>query len=158
MLDVALTAVENSALAEALRTSRTAYPIVNGLHIIGLAVLFGSILSLDLKLLGLFPQIPVQPLALYLPRVSACGLALAAATGLLLFSIQPRDYAENSAFLIKVGLVLIGTAHAAWVHSTQGWKRAARENGSVAKRLRVSAGLSLSIWSAAILAGRFIAF
>lgn len=63
MFDAALTALEASALAEGLRASQYAYPLVNAAHILALAALFGSILALDLRLLGLFQAVPVAPLA-----------------------------------------------------------------------------------------------
>lgn len=157
MLEAALSALESSALAQALSASRYAYPLVNAAHIMALATLFGSILALDLRLLGVFRAVPVQPLAAVLPRVAATGLAVAIPTGVLLFSVQPFDYAANSAFLIKISLVALGTAHALWVHGTAGWKALAG-GGTIAPRLRLSAAMSILIWTSAIIAGRFIAF
>lgn len=157
MIDAALTALGESPLAEALAVSRYAYPVVNAAHILGLATLFGSILALDLRLLGLFSAVPARPLATALPRVAAAGLILALLTGFLLFSVQPLDYAVNRAFLAKVTLVAIGTIHALSVHRSGAWRDLVR-TGGIGWRLRLSAALSILLWTSAILAGRFIAF
>ncbi len=158
MIDGALAWLEASPLAEALAASRYVYPLVNAAHILGLATLFGSILALDLRLLGAFPAIPVRPLALALPRVAASGLVLAALTGFLLFTVEPFDYAANSAFLAKVSLVGLGTVHALLLHRSEGWKALVRDDAPVGWRLRSSAALSIALWTAAIFAGRLIAF
>ena len=158
MLTELLAALEASALPTALRASRQAYPVVNALHILSIGTLFGSILALDLRLLGAARSISIQPLARYLPRVAGIGLAFAMLTGLLLFSVQPFDYVENRAFLLKVALVAFGALHALIVHASGSWKRLSDGAGSVEGPLRVSAALSLATWTTAIFSGRFIAF
>ena len=150
--------LEASALASALRASRSAYPVVNALHIISIGTLFGAIVALDLRLLGAARFIALPPLARYLPSVAGSGLALAVLTGLLLFSVQPFDYVDNRAFLLKITLVAIGTLHALLVHASNPWKRLVAGEGRIDARLKASAVLSLSIWTAAIFSGRFIAF
>lgn len=122
MIETALTGLEASPLAEALSASRYAYPLVNAAHILALATLFGSILALDLRLLGAFRAVPARPLARVLPRVAATGLAFAMLTGFLLFFVEPLDYAGNRAFLVKVSLVAIGAIHALLVHRSAAWK------------------------------------
>lgn len=158
MIEAALAWLETSPPAEALAASRYVYPLVNAAHILGLATLFGSILALDLRLLGLWRAIPARPLAVALPRVAASGLALAAVTGFLLFTVEPLDYAGNKAFLAKVSLVALGTLHAVSVHSGAAWKALVRDGAAIGWRLRASAALSIALWTAAIVAGRFIAF
>lgn len=153
-----LVAVETSTLAVALKASRNIYPFVNALHIIAIGALFGAILALDLRLLGLARSVPARPLALYLPRVAGCGLALAVLSGALMFSVQPFDYVGNRAFLLKIALVGVGALHALSVHASASWKRLAFAEGGSDRRLKISAALSLVIWIAAIFSGRFIAF
>lgn len=157
MLDAALIAVEASAPAEYLRESQYAYPLVNAAHILALATLFGSILALDLRFLGLFRAVPVQPLARALPRVSAAGLALAVPTGFALFAVQPFDYLANPVFPVKLGLVAFAAANALLLHQTAAW-RAMLDGRPISARLRASAAISLLGWSGAILAGRLLAF
>lgn len=158
MIEAALTWLEASPPAQALTSSRYAYPLVNAAHILGLATLFGSIIALDLRLLGVLRAVPARPLALALPRVAAAGLMLAVFTGFALFSVQPRDYAANPAFLTKLTLVALGTIHAVLVHRGSAWKALVRDGAPENWRLKASAALSLTLWTGAIVAGRLIAF
>ena len=157
MIDAALLALEASAPAEYLRTSQFAYPLVNAAHILGLATLFGSILALDLRLLGVFRSVPVQPLARVLPGVSAAGLALAIPTGIALFSVQPFDYLAHPVFPVKLALIVFAAGNALLLHRTKAW-RGMLDGRPVAARLRAAAAISLLAWSGAILAGRLLAF
>ena len=56
-------ALQESALGHVMRSSPALYPAVEILHILGFVVLVGSILALDLRLLGLGREIPIQPMA-----------------------------------------------------------------------------------------------
>jgi hypothetical protein len=156
-LEDILAFIAQSAVARALKSSRYVYPAVNTAHILALATLFGSILALDVRLLGAFRAVPVRPLAAVLPRVAAIGLGCAVVTGALLFTVEPLDYARNPAFLAKGALVLAGSAHALTVRASAPWRRLLAEE-VIGAGLRVSAALSLALWSAAILAGRLIAY
>jgi hypothetical protein len=146
-LEDVLAFIAQSALAQSLKSSRYVYPVVNAAHILGLGTLFGSILALD-----------VQPLARVLPRIAAAGLCVAVATGALLFTVEPQDYAANPAFLTKATLVAVAAAHALYLRRTAGWRSLLEGTGQVRAELRISAALSLTLWTAAIVAGRFIAF
>jgi hypothetical protein len=157
VLDAALIALEASAPAEFLRASRYAYPLVNAAHILALAALFGSVLALDLRLLGLFRAVPLQPLAQVLPRVSAAGLALAVVTGIALFSVQPFDYLAHPVFPVKLALIALGSANALLLHRAAAWRHGLGTD-AVPLRLRAAAAISLLAWSAAIIAGRMLAF
>lgn len=158
MFDAALTALEASALAQGLRASQYAYPLVNAAHILALATLFGSILALDLRLLGVFRAVPVAPLAKVLPRVSAAGLALALPTGMALFSVQPFDYLMHPVFSIKLALIAFAAGNAMLLHYTLGWRNLVAGATIVPPRVRVAAVLSLLGWTGAIVAGRLLAF
>lgn len=158
MIEGALSALEASALGEGLRASQYAYPLVNAAHILALAALFGSILALDLRLLGLFRSVPVAPLARVLPRVSATGLGLALVTGFALFSVQPFDYLAHPVFPFKLALIGVGAINALLLHRTAGWRDLLAGEGAIPTRVRAAALLSLLGWTGVILAGRMLAF
>ncbi len=158
MLDELLAGVAALPVATALKASIYVYPFVNAVHIMGLATLFGAIVALDLRLLGVASGVPLRPLALHLPRVAACGLAVAVLTGLLLFTVKPFEYADNRAFQVKAALVVAGALHAAVVHASAAWRALVAEGASSGRGLRGAAALSLAIWTSAIVAGRLIAF
>lgn len=157
MFGAALVALEASAPAEFLRASRYAYPLINAAHILALAALFGSILALDLRLLGLFRTVPVAPLARILPRLSGIGLAVATPTGIALFSVQPFDYLAHPVFAVKLALIALGAANALLLHRTAGWREILL-GGGVPNSARAAAAISLTAWTGAILAGRLLAF
>src|SRR5512145_1609747 len=79
--------LEATALAQALRDSVWTYPLVNAGHILGVALLVGSIVPLDLRLLGAWRSVPLAPLWEILTRTAGAGLVLAMVFGVLLFII-----------------------------------------------------------------------
>lgn len=139
-----------------LQRSYVAYLVVNALHVLGLGLLVGAILPLDLRLLGAF-RAPLAVLAPVLTRAAAAGLGLALATGLWLFSVKPGAYLANPAFLWKLGLLSLALANVAAQHAGAGW-RTALAGGGVTPRVRAHAALSALLWPGVLLAGRWIGF
>src|SRR5262245_25485000 len=88
-----------------LQQSGTAYLFVNAAHILGIGLLVGGILPLDLHLIGLLRSPSLAVVGSLLLRVASTGLALALLTGLWLFSVKPHEYVTNPAFLTKLGLL-----------------------------------------------------
>lgn len=146
-----LAAIEASAAAEHLRFSRYTYPFVNAAHVVGIAALFGAILPLDLRLMGLFPRAPLAELARVLRPVAAAGFVLAAATGLLLFSVRATGYAETPLFAAKMALVALGLANALLLTGR-------RLVAAPPSRQRLAAGASIGVWLGAIFAGRWLGY
>lgn len=154
MLEAWLTALQGSELALALRFSRWGYALVNTAHVLGIALLVGAIIPLDLRLLGFWSSIERAALIRVLVPVAAIGLALAAMAGFLLFSVRAVDYAALSLFRIKLLLVLAGGGSALTLHYVYG---RLLETASRA-RLVQAAALSMTCWLGALIAGRMIAF
>jgi hypothetical protein len=149
-----LAALEGTGVAQALRVARWGYAAVNGAHIFGIALLVGAIVPLDLRLLGFWPGVPRAALVRVLVPVAACGLALAVAAGLLLFSVRAREYADLEVVQVKLALVALGASAALWLHARCGF----RLEGAGRARLAAHAVLSLSCWLGALTCGRLIAF
>jgi hypothetical protein len=128
-----------------------AYPALEVLHIVGLALLLGNLVLLELRVWGAAPALPLQPLArLALPLVLA-GFAACAASGLLLFATRPAELLGNGAFVLKMGLLMAAGSNAAWFHA----------RGSLARGdawARAQSALSLGLWLAVIASGRWIAY
>lgn len=141
--------------AELLRNSGTAYLLVNACHILGIGLLVGAILPLDLRLTGLLGGPP--GLVPWLTRVAGTGLSLALLTGLWLVSVDPADYLANPAFRVKLGLLAAALVNIAATHLAPEW-RAARDGTGIAPTVRIMAGLSAALWLATLLAGRWIGF
>ena len=143
--------------ALAIRRSATLYIFVNAAHILSIGVIIGAILPLDLRLVGFFRKVPVAVVGPYLSHAAAVGVAMAIATGFCLFSVNPLEYAGNPAFLTKITLLALGVTNAALLHLTPQW-RAAVKGGPISLRIRLSALLSMMIWTSAVVAGRWIGF
>ncbi len=143
--------------AEFLQRSGTAYLLVNAAHIAALALLVGSIIALDLRLLGLFRSVSIAEIGPFLSRIAACGLGLAMLTGAWLFSVNAAAYATNTALQIKLCLVILGVVNALWLHRTDSWRAAVGRNDNSAP-LKIHAALSVVIWLSAVVAGRWIGF
>jgi hypothetical protein len=160
MLAEALTALQNLEPVAALRASRWVYPLVNSGHIAGLALLFGAILPLDLRLLGAWRSVPLHLLARVLVPVAMTGLALAAATGLLLFSVSATKYAATGLFPVKLGLIALAVANALLLRRSPDWTlaRIPELPGATTARLKAAGALSIGLWLAVILCGRFLAY
>ncbi len=152
-----LQALHDAGFAAALRRAGVFYPFLNAFHILSIGMIVGAIATLDLRLLGAFRAFSLSQLAPPLSRMAAVGVALAAVTGFFLFSVQPKAYAANQAFLIKVGLAALGIINALILHKTSAWRQALAD-GPVATGARAQAALSLAIWTMAVISGRWIAF
>ncbi|MBZ9789507.1 DUF2214 domain-containing protein [Rhizobium sp. 3T7] len=144
-------------LSSGLRRSALVYMAVNAAHILSIGLLIGAILPLDLRLVGLFGSVPLAAIGPFLSRAAAIGLAGAVITGFALFSVKPIEYAGNPAFLAKLGLLVLGIANAALVHTQAAWQRAVSGTAPTVG-LRLQAGVSAAVWISAILAGRWIGF
>jgi len=152
-----LAPLAETPLARALISSSTVYLLVNAAHILGIGMLFGAIVALDLRLLGLAQAVPLPVIAHYLSRVAGAGVVLAIVTGLCLFTVKPVEYAGNPAFLFKLGLIALGLVNVAVVHFGAGWK-AVLSGEKPSAALRISAVFSTLIWIAAVVAGRWVGF
>lgn len=147
-----LEALAASAPAHWLRFSRWGYAAVNTSHVLGLALLVGSIVALDLRLLGLWRDLPHRLLARVLLPVAVAGLCIALPTGAFLFASRAPEYAGEPVLWLKVALIAVGIAQAAALHLGPGI------GGATPARLRLAGGVSLLAWTGALVAGRMIAF
>jgi len=143
--------------AVALQRSGTAYLLVNAAHILGLGVLVGAILPLDLRLLGFFRRVPLHVIGPFLSRAAATGLALAIATGLWLFTVKPAEYLANEAFLWKLGLLAVALLNIVVLHRSTSFARALID-GAPRAGVRVAAFCSAVLWLSVLVAGRWIGF
>ena len=153
-MELLLAALENSDPARALRFSRFGYATVNASHILGIALLVGAVIPLNLRLIGCWPGLPRDSLIRMLAPFAAGGLVIALVTGCYIFSTRATDYADLAVFRIKLALILIGTLSALLLHLRHGLLL---ETASQT-RLRVAAFISLLCWPSALFAGRLIAF
>ena len=154
-----LVAVESSPLAVAMRQDLWLYPIVEIFHIAGFTVLVGSIVVLDLRLLGLSRTLSVRDLSRHILPWTFAALLLIVPTGLLMFMAHASDLISNRAFQLKLGLIALAGVNAALFHTGAGrnqsqWEREAAPSLAV----RMHAVVSLIIWGSVIACGRLLAY
>jgi hypothetical protein len=152
-------ALQDTGVATALRQSFWIYPLVNAAHIIGLALLFGAIVPLDLRLLGVWRQVPLVAMSRILLPVAIGGLALAVTTGPLLFSVRATEYVAMPLLWLKLSLIACALANALLLRLSLTW--AVFEHSDLVgttPRLQLAGGLSIGLWLAVIVAGRMIGY
>jgi hypothetical protein len=134
-----------------ISASTWAYPALEAMHIVGISMLVGSLLLLELRVWGFGVAIPVRDLSRLALSVSVAGFGLAAFSGLLMFASQPGELLANRAFLVKMGVLTVAGTNAALFHARDGLTRL----DAVA---RVQTAASVGLWIAVIILGRWIAY
>lgn len=152
-LDGLLEALEQSGPVAALRDSTLAYPLVNTVHVIGVALLFGAIVALDLRLIGWRRAAgPVAGFASLLLPVAIGGLLLAIPAGLLLFATDARAYAASPLFQAKMLLIVLALGNALVLRNSE-WREERPR-----RRVGLAAATSLLLWLGVIVLGRMLGY
>jgi hypothetical protein len=151
--------IEASVLGQAMRQWLYLYPAVETLHIIGIALLFGSIAVLDLRLLGLQKSLSVKRLAGHTLPWSAGAFLLIVPTGLAMFTAHASEFIGSPVFALKMCLILAAGANAAIFHAgvfrtAAGWD----VNVAPPSAARAAAAVSLLVWVSVIACGRLLAY
>lgn len=154
--------MESSALGQLMRDAGPwSYAVVNLSHVLGVAALFGSILVLDLRLLGLWRRVPIAALASATVPVGKTGVAVALVTGVMLLATNATEYIGNPFLILKFPAIGVGLINVFVLSRLPAWKKARgvrelspRESG----QLQLMGGISLVSWLTAVTAGRMIAY
>lgn len=134
-----------------IASHRWLYPALEVIHIVGIGLLLGSLVLVELRLLGFGAALPVETLGRFGLRLSVAGFCTAAASGTFLFLSQAEEMLGNRPFLIKMTLLLIAGTNAWWFHRRGGLAHV----DAVARSQTL---LSLGLWVAIIICGRWIAY
>jgi len=127
------------------------YPALSALHVVGIALLLGNLVLLELRVWGLGRALPVLPLARLALSLTLAGFGLAALSGLGMFISQPGELVANRIFVAKMALVATAGLNAAAFHARGGL-------GRLDRVARAQTLLSLGLWLAVIICGRWIAY
>jgi len=154
-----LRAVEQSALAAAMRGELWLYPAVEVLHICGFIILVGSVMMFDLRLFGWSRALSVTGLARHLLPWSFGALLVIVPTGLMMFSAHAGEFVDNRAFVTKLTLLMLAGTNAAAFHagvfrSVASWDR----DVSAPVGARLHALASVVLWVSIVACGRLIAY
>ena len=127
------------------------YPALEVVHIVGIGLLVGSLVLVELRIWGRGTELPLAALARFGLRLTLAGFALAAASGLTMFLSQPAELLGNAPFLVKMALLLCAGVNAAAFH----WRGGVAHVDTVGRAQTLA---SLGLWLAIIICGRAIAY
>lgn len=152
--------IYDSEVGTALRESVYAFPIVEGLHLIGLAFSFGLILFVDLRLVGLvFRNVPVQDVVRGLRPWLLAGFALTIITGIFLFIAEAAKIYGFFVLPLKIFLIVLAGINALWFELKWGRKVAEWADQPVLpKAVRFAGWSSIALWTGVVVCGRLIPY
>ncbi|HEY8521954.1 MAG TPA: hypothetical protein VIN61_17920 [Gammaproteobacteria bacterium] len=150
--------LETTAVAGWIRTTVWAYPAIETAHYIGLAMLVGGIMLIDLRVLGFPRRLPLASMIGLLPWVWA-GFAINVASGSLLFTYGATNFGTSVAFQLKMALMALAGLNAlafdvAVRRSREDWVAADRPPALV----KGFATLSFALWIGVVATGRWMAY
>jgi len=158
-----LGALEASGLGQAMRQWLWLYPGVEIVHIAGIALLFGSIAVLDLRLLGFSRSLSVKALARHVLPWTLASFVLIVPSGFLMFAAHATEFIQSGVFVLKIFLILAAVLNAALFHTIT-FRTADVWDAEEMRRLppppsaRLAGALSLLLWLSAIACGRLLAY
>lgn len=160
-METLLVGLEGSALGQLMRTSGVwTYGLVNLVHILSIATLFGAVLLFDLRLLGAWPRTPLAALERPALTLAFGGFTFAVISGVCLIATNATEYYGNPFLLLKFAAIGLGLANIAVAHWLPAWRRRGEEPLPAAVRgpLALVGGVSLVCWLGAVAAGRMIGY
>jgi len=152
--------LEHTSVGTAIRESLWLFPVIETVHIFGIILLVGGTSILDLRLMGLtFREEPVAKLARrFLPWAWA-GFIIQVTTGLLMFASEATKMYVNTAFQIKMLMILAAGVNAFVFHSLAYQSVGKWEKDPVAPlSARIAGLISILFWFGIVAAGRWIAY
>ncbi|UFH50390.1 DUF6644 family protein [Pseudomonas sp. KNUC1026] len=155
-----LQALQDTRFATFIRESGAAFPTLESVHVIGIAVVYGTIAIVDLRLLGLAAHRrgALRLIKDLLPFTWVAFL-LCVITGSLMFSANATTYAQNTAFLCKMGVLVLAGLNMAVFH-LGAFRRIAEWDTTLPPPIqaRMAGFGSLVLWASIVFLGRWIAF
>ena len=133
------------------------FPLLESIHVLAAALVVGSILTVDLRLLGLAARrYQVSRVVGELVPWSVGAFVVAVTTGTGLFITRASGYMDNTAFQIKLVLLVFAGINIAVFHLRTFWNVAEWEPSSLPFGAKLAGAASLGIWAGVMLAGRWI--
>jgi len=157
-MDAFVNAVDGSAVNQWVTGSAWLWPLLEILHFIGLSLLLGTMLVVDLRMAGFFRRINIIATHKMLP-FAFIGFGINLVTGTLFLLGDPARYTANIGFRWKMVLVLVSGLNALWFWFKinpvmQGWD----PFGDTPASAKFVAWLSLGCWFGVMLLGRLIPY
>jgi hypothetical protein len=155
--------ISDLPLATAIRTGsswRWTFPTIETVHVIAISTVFGSIVMLDLRLLGVgAPGVKVSKYSSELLPVTWTAFALAAATGTLLFISRAPHYVADLQFCLKMGFILLAGLNML-VFQLGVYRGVERWDSQLPPppAARIAGLISIACWTTVVFLGRWIGF
>jgi hypothetical protein len=152
--------VQSTDFFTALRTSWYVYPVVMSTHLAGIGLFGGTILAVDLRLLGIAMRSrPVADVVDQLRPLKTIGLLVVVTCGILMLGSKAEEYYYNIFFRIKMTVLSLIVLHAVIFHGSvyarvKEFDRVARIPG----KAKLAASLSLVLWVGMVICGRGIGY
>ena len=151
--------LQNTPVGAGIRESAYTYPIIEGSHVMGLALSVGTVMWFDLRLLGVaMRRDTVSSVFTQVRPWMFLGFAVMFMTGALLFASRAVDAYESTYFRIKTGLLILGALNIVLFHTTIDRQRHEWETSMPPVRARLAGAASLVLWFGIIAAGRIMAY
>jgi hypothetical protein len=158
--DAAGHAIADTSWSAQLQASDYLWMLLEGTHVLTLMLFAGTIMLVDLRLLGLaFRATPVSKVNDTLLPYTVAGFAVMVVTGVALFYANPLEYYHSFMFRLKLLFILAAAINIFLFHrriqrNRAQWDALARPPAAA----RASAATSLALWIAVIIAGRYVAY
>ena len=158
-VDSILASIQGSAVAEWMRNTNPAMQVVESLHVLAAVMVLGTVLIADVRLLGLadsrraFSRVGAETL-----RLTWVAFALAVVTGSLMFTTSAHTYFGNAAFQLKALALLAAGLIMLLFQLLTARDIAAWDVGKPPSAARIAGLVSLLLWAAVVLLGRWIGF
>jgi hypothetical protein len=151
---------EDSALADNIRENDLLFPLIESVHVLSICLVVGSILAVDLRLLGLASiNRPVSRVANGILPLTWSAFAIAVASGSLLFISNATKYLENGYFVAKILLICAAGLNMAVFHAISARDLPKWENEkTLPLSAQLAGGLSILLWVSVVTCGRWIGF
>jgi hypothetical protein len=136
--------------------SLLAYPTILTLHTVGMAIVVGTCVVMDLRLLGVGEGVPLDALQ-GAPRLVWTGFLINAATGLALFTTDAEHKATQTVFFIKLALIFLALIVYGRIRVLV-FRRPEALAAPISSEVKALAAISLVLWTGATVAGRLMAY
>ena len=142
--------LESSDLADAIRENDVLFPLIESIHVLAVCLFVGSIVVVDLRLLGLASlERPVPSITRAILPVTWASFVVAVTAGALMFMSNAALYLQNGLFVTKLTLIAAAGVNMLVFHLL---------NQRAPACARVSGGLSLLLWITIVACGRWVGF
>jgi hypothetical protein len=152
--------LEDSGLADNIRENDLLFPLIESIHVLAICLVVGSILAVDLRLVGLaWVRRSVHDVTAGILPLTWAAFVVAVASGGLLFISNATKYLGNGFFVAKMCLIALAGLNMLIFHfvsarDVRSWEHQTRPPLPA----RLAGGISIALWIAVVACGRWIGF